>query len=256
MMERVIKNIDFGLFIIGGGPGDPELITLKAYHVLERADVILYDNLSNQELLKVAPKDCELVYVGKKPYGKCTTQEEINDLIIKYAGIYGTVVRLKGGDPFIFGRGFEELLAAEAHGIKTHYIPGISSMQGVGFSGIPLTHRGISESVWMITGTKKDGSLSNDLKCAMKSMATVVIYMGMKKLAEIAAVYTAEGLGHMPAAVIQHATLPQQKQVICTVDELPTATLRAGLSYPAIIIIGDVVNARAIVDSWHNSIAV
>jgi uroporphyrin-III C-methyltransferase len=250
-MKNCIKNKEFGVFIIGGGPGDPELITVKARKVLKRANIILYDNLTNQKLLKLAPKSCELRYVGKQPYGKCTPQEEINELIVKYANIYPTVVRLKGGDPFIFGRGFEELLYAEAHGISTHYIPGISSMQGAGFSDIPLTHRGISESVWMITGTKKDGSLSDDLKCAMKSSATVVIYMGMKKLAEIAASYAAEDLGHVPAAIIQHATLPHQKQVVCMVKDLPTAAIRAGLSYPAIIIIGNVVKAREIVHNQY-----
>jgi len=233
-----------GVFIMGAGPGDPELITLKAYNVLKSADVILYDNLSNKELLELAPEGCKMIYVGKQPYGLSTPQEEINQLIVDHARKYQTVVRLKGGDPFIFGRGFEELLFAEANGVKASYIPGISSMQGAGFVDIPLTHRGISESVWMITGTKKDGSLSNDLKCAMNSSATVVIYMGMKKMREISAAYVQGGLGAMPAAIIQHATLAQQKSVICEVKDLQQAALREGLSYPAIIIIGDVVKAR------------
>lgn len=238
------KACDFGLFVIGGGPGDPDLITLKGYKVLQRADVILYDNLINKELLEIAPGHCKLVYVGKQPYGNYTSQETIHELIREYTSTHKVVVRLKGGDPFIFGRGFEEVLYAEQHGISAHYIPGISSMQASGFSGIPLTHRGISESMWIITGTKKDGTLSKDLKCAMKSSATVVIYMGMKKLAEIANVYLQAGLGAMPAAIIQHASLPQQKKVICKVKDLEAAAAREGLSYPAIIIIGEVVNAR------------
>ncbi|RZK22932.1 MAG: uroporphyrinogen-III C-methyltransferase, partial [Flavobacterium sp.] len=119
---------DFELFIMGAGPGDPELLTIKAYNVLKRADVVLYDNLSNEKLLEIAPVGCKMVYVGKKPYESCTPQEKINELLVKYAKKHIVVVRLKGGDPFIFGRGFEELLYAESHGVKSQYIPGISSM--------------------------------------------------------------------------------------------------------------------------------
>ncbi len=252
-----LKIDDFEVFIVGGGPGDPELITMKAFNVIKRADVILYDNLSNKDLLKIAPKSCKMVYVGKQPYGCYTPQEEINRLIVAHTKTHKAIVRLKGGDPYIFGRGFEELLYAEEHGIKVSYIPGISSMQGAGFMDIPLTHRGISESVWMITATKKDGSLSNDLKCAMKSAATVVIYMGMKKMNEIANIYIKGGLGATPAAIIQNATLPHQKQVICDVKDLAEAALKEGLGYPAIIIIGNVVKAReAIYQANHKLLAV
>lgn len=237
------KEGDFGLFVMGGGPGDPELITLKGYRVLKRADVILYDNLINKDLLEIAPKDCKMVYVGKQPYGNYTPQEVIHELIREYAQTHQVVVRLKGGDPFIFGRGFEEMLFAEKNGIPAYYIPGISSMQASGLTGIPLTHRGISESMWIITGTKKDGSLSKDLCCAIKSSATVVIYMGMKKLAEIAGIYKEAGLGAMPAAIIQHASLPHQKKVVCRAEDLPEAAAQGGLTYPAIIIIGKVVEA-------------
>lgn len=240
---------DFRLFIMGAGPGDPELLTMKAFNVLKKAKVVLYDNLSNEKLLELVPKGCKMIYVGKKPYERCTPQERINELIVKYAKLYSVVVRLKGGDPFIFGRGFEELLYAEGHGIKSQYIPGISSMQGSGFIDVPLTHRGISESVWIITGTKKDGSLSKDLTCAMKTSATVVIYMGMKKLHEISAAYKLAGLGATPAAIIQHATLPHQKQGTCEVKDIQQMALKEGLAYPAIIIIGDVVKAREIVSA-------
>ncbi|SDL40129.1 uroporphyrin-III C-methyltransferase [Pedobacter sp. ok626] len=237
---------DFGLFVVGGGPGDPELITMKGYKVLKRAEVILYDNLINKKLLEIAPKDCKLVYVGKQPYGNYTPQEVIHDLIKEYSLTHRVVVRLKGGDPFIFGRGFEEVLFAEKHGIPAYYIPGISSMQATGLSGIPLTHRGASESMWIITGTKKDGSLSKDLRCAINSSATVVIYMGMKKLEEIAGIYMDAGLGDMPAAIIQHASLPHQKKVVCTAQNLSEAAALGGLTYPAIIVIGKVVEAGSI----------
>ncbi len=242
-----LKTDKTELFIIGGGPGDPELLTMKAFNTLKRAQVILYDNLSNKKLLEIAKKTCKMVYVGKQPYGICTAQERINELIVENANKYQVVVRLKGGDPFIFGRGFEELLFAEAHGIKAQYIPGISSMQGAGYIDIPLTHRGISESLWIITGTKKDGSLSADLKCAMKSSATVVIYMGMKKLQEISDTYQQAGLGSSPAAIIQHATLPHQKHIVCEVKDLSKSAASTKLSHPAIIIIGNVVKAREIV---------
>jgi uroporphyrin-III C-methyltransferase len=239
-MEALLK--DFGLFVVGGGPGDPELITLKAYRLLKKANVILYDNLINKELLKLAPKSCKLVYVGKQPYGTYTPQEVIHELIKQYTETDRIVVRLKGGDPFIFGRGFEEVLFAEKHGIPVHYIPGISTMQATGLSGIPLTHRGSSESMWIITGTKKDGSLSQDLRCAINSSATVVIYMGMKKLKEIARIYIEAGIGDMPAAIIQHASLPYQKKVTCAVRDLATAAASEELTYPAIIVIGLVVD--------------
>src|SRR5688500_8871908 len=133
------------LYVVGAGPGDPELITVKALKVLERAGVILYDNLANVELLQFAPPGCEKIYVGKKPYGDYTHQDRIHELIREHAP-KGVIVRLKGGDPFIFGRGFEEILFARSIGFQTHYIPGITSMQAVGLEDIPLTHRNICES--------------------------------------------------------------------------------------------------------------
>jgi uroporphyrin-III C-methyltransferase len=246
-MKKILSNINKKmLYVVGSGPGSPDLLTMMAYNVIKKAQVILYDNLCNKELLGLAPKNCELIYVGKQPYGFCTDQDKINRLLVEYAQKYKTVVRLKGGDPFIFGRGFEELLYARLHGVEVQYVPGISSMQGAGFVDIPLTHRGISESLWVITGTKKDGSMSDDLKLAMQSTATIVIYMGMKKLAEISAAYKDRGLGHMPAAIVQYATLPTQRQVTCAVKDLQRAALKEGLSNPAIIIIGDVVRAQEI----------
>ncbi|SDT56788.1 uroporphyrin-III C-methyltransferase [Mucilaginibacter mallensis] len=230
------------LFVLGAGPGDPELITMKGHRVLKEADVILYDNLANKELLALARANCETIYVGKQPYGSYTPQETIHEMIKHFAFTKGKVVRLKGGDPFIFGRGFEEIIYAREHGIKTHFIPGITSMQASGFEDIPLTHRAVSEGIWMITGTKKDGTLSSDLKLAMQSNATVVIYMGMKQLAVIAATYIEQGKGTTPAAIIQHASLPQKKIVTGFVENLPEMAAAGNLTYPALIIIGEVVN--------------
>jgi len=243
-MSNYLKKIDNpAFFVVGSGPGDPDLLTIRGFNVLKAAKVILYDNLANKELLNIASDDCEKIYVGKKPYGLCTPQETIHQLIKYYAFTRGNVVRLKGGDPFIFGRGFEEILFAREHGIESHYVPGISSMQASGLSDIPLTHRGVSESFWIITGTKKDGSLSADLQLAIKSKATVVIYMGMKKLKEISSAYIMSGKGVVPAAIIQNASMPHQKRVVCEVKDLFEAAMNSALTNPAIIIIGDVVKA-------------
>jgi uroporphyrin-III C-methyltransferase len=230
------------LYVLGAGPGDPELITVKGYKILQQAKAVLYDNLANRELLNLTPPDCAQIYVGKQPYGKYTPQEEIHSLIKHFAFSKGSVVRLKGGDPFIFGRGFEEIIYAREQGIKTYFIPGITSMQASGLEDIPLTHRAISEGIWVVTGTKKDGTLSGDLRLAMQSNATVVIYMGMKQLASIAATYVDAGHGEIPAAIIQHASTPHQKSVKGLVRDLVTMADSKQLTYPAIIIIGAVVD--------------
>ncbi len=232
------------LIVVGAGPGDPELITLKAYKALQEAAVVLYDNLANKELLQYTGAGCEKQYVGKLPYGAYTPQEAIHELIKEKALSKGKVIRLKGGDPYIFGRGFEEILFAREHGIKASYIPGITSMQAAGLEDVPLTHRNISEGFWVMTGTKKDGSLTNDLRLAIRSKATVVIYMGMKKLPEIAAVYTNEGKGDMPAIIMQHATLPHQKIARGSVKDLPALAAEQQLTHPGLIIIGHVVAVR------------
>ncbi|MXV16297.1 uroporphyrinogen-III C-methyltransferase [Hufsiella ginkgonis] len=229
------------LYIIGAGPGDPELITMKGYRLLRQAKAVLYDNLANKELLAVTPAGCEKIYVGKQPYGKYTPQETIHALIREKAFEHGSVIRLKGGDPFIFGRGFEEMLYARAEGIDAYYVPGITSMQASGMENVPLTHRSVSESVWMVTGTKKDGSLSDDLRLAIQSRATVVIYMGMKKLAEISETYLSSGNGEMPAAIVQHASLPNKKFISGKVKDLPAMATASKLTHPALIIIGRVV---------------
>ncbi|MBS1533061.1 MAG: uroporphyrinogen-III C-methyltransferase [Bacteroidetes bacterium] len=244
-------NVDIAtpeLFVLGAGPGDPELLTVKGYKVLQQADVVLYDNLANKELLDIAPERADKIYVGKQPYGQYTPQESILEMIKHFCFTKGKVVRLKGGDPFIFGRGFEEIIYARQLGIKTHFIPGITSMQACGLEDIPLTHRAVSEGIWVVTGTKKDGTLSADLRLAMQSNATVVVYMGVKQLASIADTYIDEGRGDTPAAIIQHASLKQQKSVSGLVKDLPAMAEEHGLTYPAIIIIGYVVELKDILN--------
>jgi uroporphyrin-III C-methyltransferase len=238
------KGVFPQLYVVGAGPGDPELITLKAYKILQTAAVVLYDNLANKDILEHVPGDCEKIYVGKQPYGEYTPQDTIHSLIKEKAFSKGLVVRLKGGDPYIFGRGFEEILFARNNGIEAHYIPGITSMQAVGLEDIPLTHRNVCESIWIVTGTKKDGTLSDDLRLAIKSKATVVIYMGMKKLKEIATVFVEENAGDTPAAIIQHASLPKQKMGRGKVEDLEKIAGDKKLTHPSIIVIGSVVNIK------------
>lgn len=230
------------LILLGAGPGDPELITVKAWRILQQAETILYDRLANPALLDLAPPTCEKIFVGKEPHGPAITQEEIHVLIREKAKTNRKIVRLKGGDPFIFGRGFEEAVFARQLGLKVTYIPGISSMQTAGLAGIPLTHRAISDGIWIITGTRKDGSLSADLRLALRSKATVVIYMGMHQLSAIARLCQQEGYGKMPAAIVRDGSLPEQQLAVGTAAELPEMALRHNLSNPAIIIIGEVVS--------------
>jgi uroporphyrin-III C-methyltransferase len=238
-MKDLLKKPD--LFVLGAGPGDPELITIKGFKILQKARVILYDNLANRELLEICPENCEKIYVGKQPYGEYTPQDTIHSLIKQYAYSHGEVVRLKGGDPFIFGRGFEEISFARENGINAYYIPGITSMQASGMEDIPLTHRELSEGIWALTGTKKNGSISEDLNLAMKSNSTIVIYMGMKQLSIIAQTYIQADKGNTPAAIIQHASLPHQKSIRGKVEELVEMAKNHNLTYPALIIIGPVV---------------
>lgn len=230
------------LTLIGAGPGDPELITLKGIKALEQADVILYDALINDELLKYAPK-AKKIYVGKRKGFHRYSQEEINEMIVDQAIIYGHVVRLKGGDPFVFGRGSEEIDYTENYGIPSTIIPGISSSIAVPSSiGIPLTKRGVSESFWVITGCTSDRQLSKDVELAAQSSATVVILMGMGKLVQITDIFQKLNRGNTPTAVIQNGTLENQKSGVGTIDDIAEIVKVNNLSSPAIIIIGDVVS--------------
>jgi len=229
------------LYVLGAGPGDPELITLKGYKLLQNAKVVLYDNLANKALLEFCPKECICIYVGKQPYGEYTPQEKIHELILEYAFLKGEVIRLKGGDPFIFGRGYEEIQFARSHRIQTNYIPGITSMQAFGLEDIPLTHRELSEGLWAITGRNKNGQLSHDLKLAIESRSTVIIYMGMKQLEQISKIYSESGKGDIPAAIIQNASLPNKKFARGMVGDLVKMAAENQITYPAIILIGPVI---------------
>lgn len=228
--------------LVGAGPGDTDLISLKGLKALSKANVVLYDALVNEELLDYAPQDALRVFVGKRANKHAYSQQEINELIVSYARSNGHVVRLKGGDPFVFGRGGEELEYAAKHEISATVIPGISSSIALaGLQGIPLTYRGISESFWVITGATTAGVISKDIYTAAKTTATVVVLMGLNKLAEIAGVYQEEGRGGLPIAVIQNGSLPDEKIALGTVDTIVERAKTHGIGAPAVIIIGDVV---------------
>lgn len=229
------------LTVVGAGPGDADLITLKAIKTLKDADVVLYDALVNEELLQYA-ENAEIIFVGKRLGCHAYTQDQINELIVSMAKRYGHVVRLKGGDPFVFGRGSEEIEYVEKFGLETEIVPGISSALGVpGSVGISLTQREIAESFWVITGTTANHELSKDVYLASKSNATVVILMGMHKLDEIVAIYKVNRTDDLPIAIIQNGTKNTEQKVIGTISSISKLVAENKISSPAIIVIGEVV---------------
>jgi len=244
------KNIISKLTVVGAGPGDPDLITLKAIKAIKGAKVILYDALVNEVLLKYASPEAELIFVGKRKGCYAYRQQQINELIVARAKSHGHVVRLKGGDPFVFGRGAEEIDYAKQFDIETYMIPGISSALAVpAYQGIPLTKRGSSESFWVITGTTKSHKLSKDVLLAAKSKATVVILMGMGKLDEIVRVFSDEGKQNVPMAVIQNGTTKNERFGVGRVETICDVVKKKQLSSPAVIVIGEVVSERTKLDS-------
>ena len=250
-------NVIPKLTVVGAGPGDPELITLKAIKVLQRADVVLYDALVNAELLDHVNPNAELIFVGKRRGCYRYQQEQINELIVARGKSHGHVVRLKGGDPFIFGRGSEEMEYAAQHGLEVAMVPGISSSIAVpAYQNVPLTKRGSAESFWVITGTTKQHKLSEDVALAAKSNATVVILMGMGKLSQITSLFEQEGKGDVPVAIIQEGTTPQEKVGVGTVNTIAAVVEEKQLSNPAIIVIGEVVRHREILAKIQNEVGI
>tara|TARA_R110002049_G_scaffold308754_1_gene513908 strand:+ start:50670 stop:51434 length:765 start_codon:yes stop_codon:yes gene_type:complete len=245
------------LTVVGAGPGDVELITIKAIKAIESADVILYDALINEALLEYASKGTEIIFVGKRKGCYAFQQEQINELIVSKAKEKGSVVRLKGGDPFIFGRGAEEIDYARQFGLETFVVPGISSsIAAPAYQGIPLTKRGASESFWVVTATTKAHQLSNDVALAAKSTATVVILMGMHKLDEIVAVFTAENKQDTAVAIIQNGTRDNENVGIGAIGTIQQIVKEKQLASPAIIVIGDVVKERVVLDAVYKEVAV
>jgi uroporphyrin-III C-methyltransferase len=236
------NNITPKLTLVGAGPGDIGLITIKGVEAIASADVVLYDALVNPQLLNYAPEKARRIYVGKRSNDHSYTQEQINSLIIDSAYTFGHVVRLKGGDPFVFGRGYEEIAHAQLFNIETSVVPGISSSIAVPeLQGIPVTNRGTSEGFWVITGTKSNGQLSADIKLAAQSTATVVVLMGLNKLKEITEVFREYGKQDTAIAIIQNGSLPNEKIALGTIDTILEVAANEKVQAPAVIVIGDVV---------------
>lgn len=249
------ETSDLGqLTVVGAGPGDVELITLKAIKALQAANVVLYDALVDVALLEYAP-NAEHIFVGKRKGCYAYRQEQINDLIVDRAKTHGHVVRLKGGDPFVFGRGAEEMEYAAGKGVKVAMVPGISSSVAVPASqNIPVTKRNMAESFWVITGTTKEHKLSADVALAAKSNATIVILMGMGKLAEIVELFKQEAKADMPIAIIQNGTRKDEKVGIGTIGTIEQIVEENQLSNPAIIVVGEVVAHRSAVLNYAQTL--
>ncbi|HEV8095196.1 MAG TPA: uroporphyrinogen-III C-methyltransferase [Burkholderiales bacterium] len=226
------------VFLIGAGPGDPELMTLKAVRALRAADVVLVDDLVNRECLAHARPDARIIRVGKRGGCRSTPQQFIDKLLVRYAKQGRTIARLKGGDPFVFGRGGEEMLTLTQAGIEVEVIPGITAGIGVPAAlGIPVTHRRIASGVIFLTGHTEDGGEPN-WDALARSGLTLVIYMGVSRLQRIIAELRKAGMpAEMPACVIENGTLATQRQRVTTLGNLSAE----GFGSPAIVVVGDVV---------------
>jgi len=233
--------------LVGAGPGDPELLTLKALRAIENADAVVYDRLVSNAVLALIPHGCPRFFAGKSCKEKAMTQEEINELLIMLAREGKHAVRLKGGDPLLFGRGGEEALELAKHHINFEIIPGITSAQGcAAYAGIPLTHRGLATGVRFLTGHRVTAEdIDNPLDLNWQSLAdpdtTLVVYMGLANLGVIAEKLTGHGLSATtPAAAIAHGTTPKQQVILSTLKDLEAAVAKAKLEPPTLVVIGKV----------------
>lgn len=232
--------------LVGAGPGDPELLTLKAARVLGAADVVVYDHLVSPQVLELIGPQARRIYAGKQRNHHTMKQEEINTLLVRLAKQGRQVVRLKGGDPFIFGRGGEEMQELVAAGVCVEVVPGITAACGVSaYAGIPLTHRDHAQSCTFVTGHLKDGAAELDWAGLARPRQTVVIYMGLSALAQICARLVEHGMAPgMPAAVVQQGTTQHQRVVSGTLADLAQRVEAAGLESPCLTIVGEVVRLR------------
>jgi uroporphyrinogen III methyltransferase / synthase len=244
------------VYLVGAGPGDPGLLTLRGAELLERADAVAYDALTHPALLERAPGWVERFDVGKRSRHPSPTQDEVNRLLVDLARRHAIVVRLKGGDPFVFGRGGEEALALRRAGIPYEIVPGVTSAVGaLGYAGIPLTHRGVASSVAFVTGHRARGGSAGESSAPLASNGaaptpaptadTVVVFMGLGRAGDIAREFIAGGRpAATPAAVVDRGTLPGQRTVVGTLGDIGERVRSAGLAGPALIVVGEVVRLR------------
>jgi uroporphyrin-III C-methyltransferase len=241
-MVKALKSPKITL--LGAGPGDPDLITRKGWKALQSADVVLYDALIHPDLLAEIPSGVPCFYVGKRCSQHSFSQAEINRQLVDCARFYGHAVRLKGGDPYVFGRGMEEVQYAKSQGIEQiEVIPGISSaIAGPAAAGIPVTSRGHSNSFWVLSASTKTGELNKDLEMAAQSSATVVILMGIQKLDAILELFQQHRKTDTPVAIIQNATMPDQKTIIGKIGTLLYGAKKTDSKAPGLVVIGEVVD--------------
>lgn len=236
------------VYLVGAGPGDPGLITVRAAELLGKADVIIYDHLIAQELLKYARADASLIYVGKRQGKHSYEQEQINEMLVAQAKSGASVVRLKGGDPFVFGRGGEEALAMVAAGVPFEVVPGITAaVAAAAYAGIPITHRNLASNACLITGhecpQKENSHL--DFEVLARSQGTLAFYMGVLNMERICTNLIKHGLDRQtPAAAIRWGTTPKQRVLTGTVETLPQLAKQVNLRPPAVIVIGEVVSLQ------------
>ncbi|KUJ73458.1 uroporphyrin-III methyltransferase [Ruegeria marisrubri] len=236
------------VFLIGAGPGDPELMTMRAHRMLRDSDVVVYDRLVSPEILAMCPERAEMIPVGKAPKCHTVPQERINEILLEQARAGRTVARLKGGDPMIFGRGSEEAAYLMAHGVAVDYAPGITAAQGASCStGVPLTHRGLATSVQYVTGHRQaDKVLDLDWKRLADPDTTLVIYMGVASIGQIAMGLMTENLpGSTPVLAVGRATTPQERRLVSCLDRIAADAREAELTAPTLFIIGKVVSLYA-----------
>jgi uroporphyrin-III C-methyltransferase/precorrin-2 dehydrogenase/sirohydrochlorin ferrochelatase len=240
------------VYLVGAGPGDPDLLTFKALRLMQRADVVLYDRLVGKGILNLVRREAERIYVGKLPQEHTMPQPEISRMLLRLAQEGKRVLRLKGGDPFVFGRGGEEIELLAENGIPFQVIPGITAASGcAAYAGIPLTHRDHAQACVFVTGHSKDGRIDLDWKLLLQPRQTVAVYMGLEHLAELMRAFIENGAApSLPVALIDNGTRPNQQVFTATLDTLAEKATKAGVRGPAILIIGSVVRLREKLD-WY-----
>lgn len=243
------------VYLVGAGPGDPELLTFKALRLMQQADIVFYDRLVSKEVLDLVRKEAEQVYVGKQRAWHSVRQQEINQLLLMHAQQGKRVLRLKGGDPFIFGRGGEEIETLAAENIPFQVVPGITAASGcASYAGIPLTHRDYSQSCIFVTGQLKEGKLDLNWSSLVQPRQTIVVYMGLVGLSVLSQQLQQHGMDKdMPVALVQQGTTEHQRVWISTIADLPDLAKREQAAAPTLIIIGEVVKLHASLDWFYRT---